>query len=170
MTAYPHLPLNVNYRETIPYPPVIDINGGMVDVYPFTLPASKKFELYLEQVSERPDFTLRAWISKMPMDDVVEAIAGIQHFKIPKLQIKLWLSDNIETNEQYYCNYQLNSGQEYYLNIQNLENTSNRYEIAFIDPDDSIPLPEEPTDITVEIDEPALPVLPDLSVFIPKRN
>jgi hypothetical protein len=130
---------NYNLIDPLPTPPVTDIQGGTTLVFPISIPTTGKMELFLEQLEMRPDFTLRAWISTEPLNNYVMPDDGPKNFFIPRSQIRIWLYDGIKlpptkTAAGYYLMYTLVPNTTYYLNVSNLENFGNRFDIALLKP------------------------------------
>lgn len=130
------LPSGAQIILEIPQPPIMEPGGGVTMIFPFTLPASGKYEIYMEQVAPRPDFSLQCWLTQKPLSGTIFTQNNIDKFNIPKHQIRFWASAGEEPpQEGYWGFYILEPNTEYFLNIKNRENAMNGFEIAFIDPD-----------------------------------
>jgi hypothetical protein len=158
----------VEMITSIPQPPYITLLGGQTKVIKWRLPPAGAYELIIEQNVPRPDFTLRAWISSVPVDKLIMNTWNQRHFSLPKIQSRVWLGSkthkpNPELEKFYLSIYEVEPDTTYYLNVKNLENFHNGFELAFIIPGTSIIIPA-PDEIIIK--EPEIPIVNETTINV----
>lgn len=131
------LPQHAQLMENYNSPPVYEIHSGTIQIFPFTIPDTG-LEIYTEHTAHhRPDFSLRCWVSEIPLEKEVKPITFFREmFAMPKRQVRLFVGNTTqaipEWAEPYYQVFRVDTSKTYYFNVHNLINSPNTYELAFI--------------------------------------
>jgi len=102
---------------------------GHIHVFPFTIPLFGKVCLELTHIlPNSQDFSIDAWISEEPLDELVLR-DGIGHFRLIRRQTVFHIHDETLRQGDHDSRLFLKSGIPYYVNVKDLQNRKNAYEL-----------------------------------------
>lgn len=115
------------------------IEPGRTHVFPFTVGMFGAIKLTVAHIQPNSqDFSLAVWISEQPLDGALWPF-GAGHLKPIRRAQEFMLYDAFLKGVDDERDF-LQSGKRYYVNVKNLQNSPNAYEL-FIDP---VPNPPRP--------------------------
>lgn len=108
------------------------IPPGHIHVFPFEISMFSSVTLEMTHIfPNSQDFSIVAWITEKPLDGLV-LNQQVGHFKLIRRQTVFEIHDAFlkqEDDDRLF----LQSGRTYYVNVKNLQNRQNAYEL-FLDP------------------------------------
>lgn len=103
---------------------------GHIHVFPFTVPLLGQLTVgYGHILPNSQDFSIDGWISREPIDDRV-----LGHFKLMRRRIDIQIFCSLLRADDDDTRIFLDSNRTYYVNIKNLQNARNAYELNFLLP------------------------------------
>lgn len=104
---------------------------GHIHVFPFQIPMFGSIKLEMTHIyPNSQDFSICTWITEEPLDGMVLQ-QGVGHFKLIRRQSIFEIYDSFlegEDDDRLF----LKSGRTYYVNVKDLQNRQNAYEL-FLD-------------------------------------
>lgn len=102
---------------------------GHIHIFPFTVPMFGKVSLELTHIlTNSQDFSICAWVSERPLDRMVLQ-QGIGHFKLIRRQTIFEINDQFLKQGDDDHRLFLESGRTFYVNVKDLQNRQNAYEL-----------------------------------------
>ena len=105
------------------------IQPNTVTIFPFSIPLLQGLKLSAVHIyPNSQDFSIDMWITSQPLDGL-QLFHGFNHFKPSRRTTEFLIFDSFLKKDQYDHRLFLPSGQTFYLNVKNLQNRINAFQL-----------------------------------------